>query len=206
MSISDCVNINVELVNASLSVDYDEYSLKDCTQNNSLWTCNCSGNYDLILLTNLTTLNTYEFQINYTTKYLTESTRRRSSGGSWKPLNISNITNTTPYLNITNNTNNITYIITSNYTNQTILESPNTQNTTPVIYQPPTQTNPIVTTPPSQPPIGEVDGSKFPTLLVIIVSIIVIISIILFKVLGFNDKPKKPVITEPKPKYNPKWR
>jgi hypothetical protein len=53
---------------------------------------------------------------------------------------------------------------------------------------------------------GEVDGAKFPLGLVIIASILVIISFILIKVLGFNDKPKKPVYIEPKPRYDPKWK
>jgi hypothetical protein len=206
ISISDCVNLNVELINTTLPVDQGEYSFKDCTQNNYLWNCTCNGNYDLILLTNITTLNTYDFQINYTTKYTTQSTRR-GGGGSWK------VTNTTPiyiytsnYTNTTNQTNWTDYLLTPLNLTPPKLEIFNiTNNTNPIpIYQNQTYQPPI--TQPNDTNINPVDGSKFPLGLVIIASIIVIISFILIKVLGFNDKPKKPIITESKPKYNPNWR
>lgn len=193
ISVSDCVNLNVELMNTTLPVDNGEYSFKDCTQNESLWNCNCDGDYNLILLTNITTLNTYDFRINYTTKYTTQSTRRGGGGGSWKPLNIS-IPNITPYLNTTYN---ITYIT-------SILESPR-NNTNPItIYQPPIQTQPQTQN--ESEWNGEVDGSKFPTALIIIIGIVVIIAFGLMKILSFGNKPKKPIYIEPKTKINPKWR
>lgn len=208
ISISDCVNLNVELMNTTLPVDNGEYSFKDCTQNASLWSCNCNGDYKLILLTNITTLNTYDFRINYTTKYTTQSTHRGGgSGGSWKPLNITNTTNTTPI-----------YIYTSNYTNKTnettqINVTPSPIITPTINLTNPAPSNPVpIYQPPTPPPnnsgINPVDGSKFPTALIIIISILVIISFILIKTVN-GKKPKKPKyknVPENKVVINPKWR
>lgn len=95
-TINDCVDVKVELLNATQIVSPGEYSFKDCTYN-TYWSCSCNGHYDLTLITQINTINKYNFRINYTTKQYTQRNGGGGSGGSF----LTNITNTINLTNVT---------------------------------------------------------------------------------------------------------
>ena len=86
MSFSKCVNLIVE-VKGNLNIDTGEYWFENCTETlENKWLCECYDNYNLILSTDIRTINDYNFSITY--KYeLEESTpivhRKTSSWINW---------------------------------------------------------------------------------------------------------------------------
>lgn len=74
----DCKYINVE-VNGTETIDAGEYSLLGCEETETdFWKCTCDNGYDLIVSTELNTINNYTFKIE---EYRTKSTSSSSSSG-----------------------------------------------------------------------------------------------------------------------------
>lgn len=192
MSISDCVDVKISIINTSLPITEGEYSFKNCEQNNNTWSCICQDDYILTLITNLTTINTYEFEINYTTKYFTQSTRGSSNGGNFRILNI------TPAINITEPLTNLT-----NNTNEWINVTPN-PIITPIENKTPPIQIPLKDEP--EPPSVTASVSSWKIILISIIGIIILSFIIMLIINFWPPKKTKPLTFQSQPKFDPRWK
>ncbi len=62
----NCVNMTVSIT-GNQTIDNNEYTLQNCTEIElNEWFCQCDGTYDLIMITQLNTLNNYTITTNYT--------------------------------------------------------------------------------------------------------------------------------------------
>jgi hypothetical protein len=80
----ECINLIVD-VEGSLNIDDGEYQLEGCDNTfNNTWYCDCNNNYDLLLTTNIKTLNNYTFYMlnNYAEVPIIET----YTGGSKKTI------------------------------------------------------------------------------------------------------------------------
>ena len=110
--INDCVtNLNIN-VTGTLTINENEYSLKDCNLlQSNYWSCSCSN--PIILITLKNTINNYTFTITYTIQQVQKEIKHSGGGSSgggyyYNPnitYNDSIFNNPTPILN----TSDITY-------------------------------------------------------------------------------------------------
>jgi len=68
-SFDECVHLTVN-VTGNLNIDSNEYWLHNCTETEpNLWFCHCEySSFDLVMTTQVNTINNYTFYINYITK------------------------------------------------------------------------------------------------------------------------------------------
>jgi hypothetical protein len=83
-SVPKCTGSITVSVEASKTINAEEYNLKSCTKNSSTqWSCPCNNPFDIILNTRINTINTYSFTVNYQVEEVagSASTSSSSSGG-----------------------------------------------------------------------------------------------------------------------------
>lgn len=82
-------------VTGTETIENTEYNLLNCNElETNYWYCDCNNNYDLKILTDIRTHNTYTFDVSYTYKgTVTQNVVR--SGGSSRYYYVSDVTDTT---------------------------------------------------------------------------------------------------------------
>lgn len=77
----NCVSLTVE-VSSVLGIDEGEYNFTGCSQvENNTWSCDCYAGYDLVINTDVRTVNNYSVAVTYVTTVTYEETRGGGGGG-----------------------------------------------------------------------------------------------------------------------------